>query len=43
MNTFRITKAVNMYQKIDLYMRVFGEAPWNEGYICTVTGKLFPL
>lgn len=24
-------------------MRVFGEAPWNEGYICTVTGKLFPL
>lgn len=38
-----IVDSVDTESKIALYTRVFGEAPWNEWYICPVTGNLYAL
>ena len=43
MSPISIQNSVDTDSKIALYTRVFGEAPWNEGYICTTTGNLYSL
>jgi len=43
MPSISIQNSVDTDAKIALYTRVFGEAPWNEGYACPITGNLYPL
>ncbi len=35
--------SIDMESKVWLYMDIFGEDPWNEGYICPETNMLYPL
>lgn len=37
------TELISLDDKVQLYRNVFGEAPWNEGYICPSTGQSYPL
>ena len=36
------TELISLDDKVQLYRNVFGEAPWNEGYICPSTGQSYP-
>lgn len=36
-------ESISLSDKVELYRNVFGEAPWNEWYICSSTGKSYPL
>lgn len=42
MNLLKIEDSAPIEQKAALYKQVFGEAPWNEGFICNACGTMTP-
>ena len=43
MKTTVISGSVGTAEKAETYKRVFGEAPWNEGFVCRSCESLFPI